>query len=170
MMMQMLAAGGLEILMDEIRKADDGNPLGYFEYEPVKRLIQEQDWLKSAEGKVVKIISIFLEHLPEEYDYRVIFMQRDLEAVVRSQNELIRKLQGETAAGNMDILKRTFQQQVAKTLSWCEHRRNIDLTEVEYQAVLDNPQQEAERISKFLGGVDATSMARAVDPDLQHHI
>ena len=38
LMMQMLAAGGLPALTDGERAADDSNPRGYFEYEPVKRL------------------------------------------------------------------------------------------------------------------------------------
>ena len=38
MMMRMLEKGGIPILTDAVRKADDDNPLGYFEFEPVKRL------------------------------------------------------------------------------------------------------------------------------------
>ena len=36
MMMKMLAEGGLEIVTDAIRTADDDNPNGYFELEAVK--------------------------------------------------------------------------------------------------------------------------------------
>ena len=41
MMMGMLKAGGVEILTDGLRKADEDNPKGYFELEPVKQLAQE---------------------------------------------------------------------------------------------------------------------------------
>jgi len=49
MMMNMLAAGGVPILSDSIRNADEDNPNGYFEFEPVKQLSQGQtDWLADA--------------------------------------------------------------------------------------------------------------------------
>ena len=38
MMMQMLQAGGLEILTDAVRMADASNPKGYLEFEAVKDL------------------------------------------------------------------------------------------------------------------------------------
>ena len=37
LMMQMLVAGGIEALTDNVRTPDASNPRGYFEYAPVKR-------------------------------------------------------------------------------------------------------------------------------------
>ncbi len=53
MMMQMLAAGGLEVLTDQRRRADADNPRGYFELESVKALAITDDtaWLDAAHGK-----------------------------------------------------------------------------------------------------------------------
>src|SRR5512141_2581353 len=77
MMMKMLAEGGLTIITDQIRNADEDNPNGYYEFEPVKQLADGQfDWLAGANGKVVKIISALLEYLPRDYHYKVIFMER----------------------------------------------------------------------------------------------
>ena len=42
MMMKMLAEGGLPILTDAIRAADEDNPNGYFELEQVKQLAEGQ--------------------------------------------------------------------------------------------------------------------------------
>ena len=55
MMMKMLAAGGLDVVTDEIRTADEDNPKGYFEYEQVKELDKGGDkgWLEGCRGKVV---------------------------------------------------------------------------------------------------------------------
>src|SRR5215207_3293217 len=78
MMMRMLAEGGLSILTDEQRRADDDNPNGYFELEVVKQLKEhDSTWLKEADGKVVKVISSLLEYLPAQYHYKIIFMERD---------------------------------------------------------------------------------------------
>ena len=57
MMMQMLRAGGLTCLTDELREADISNPKGYFEFEKVKGLRADNSWLPEAKGKVIKIIS-----------------------------------------------------------------------------------------------------------------
>ena len=81
MMMKMLEAGGMEILKDEIRKADEDNPAGYYEFEKVKELKKDVSWLENAKGKSVKIISSLLEHLPEKYTYKIIFMHRNMDSI-----------------------------------------------------------------------------------------
>ncbi|HEY5984333.1 MAG TPA: hypothetical protein VIU38_12760, partial [Anaerolineales bacterium] len=43
MMMKMLAEGGLQVVTDAVRSADEDNPNGYFEFEPVKKLAEGQD-------------------------------------------------------------------------------------------------------------------------------
>jgi hypothetical protein len=45
MMMRMLEAGGLGLLSDGARAADEDNPRGYYEYEHVKRLEIDGSWL-----------------------------------------------------------------------------------------------------------------------------
>ena len=83
MMMRMLDAAGLPILTDSVRTADEDNPKGYWEFEPVKDLGESDDtsWLADARGKVVKIVSPLIAHLPTEgYTYRVLFMRRDARA------------------------------------------------------------------------------------------
>ena len=45
MMMGMLEAGGMEIVTDTMRKADDDNPRGYYEDERVKKMKEDASWL-----------------------------------------------------------------------------------------------------------------------------
>ena len=89
MMMKMLDAGGMEILSDEVRKADEDNPKGYYEFEKVKELEKDASWMGQAAGKAVKIISALLMHLPEEYSYRIIFMRRKMEEILKSQEQML---------------------------------------------------------------------------------
>src|SRR5574341_398925 len=90
LMMNMLAAGGLPVLTDSLRSADDDNPNGYFEFEPVKKLADgRSEWLPQADRKVVKIISALLEHLPNSYHYKIIFMERDLKEILASQRTML---------------------------------------------------------------------------------
>ena len=59
LMMKMLVQGGVESLTDNKRKANDDNKGGYFEYELVKKLKEDNSWLFKAVGKAIKIISFF---------------------------------------------------------------------------------------------------------------
>ena len=65
LMMQMLQAGGMPLLIDDLRMPDADNPNGYWEYEPVKRLQQDSSWIPKAEGKAVKVVSALLQYLPQ---------------------------------------------------------------------------------------------------------
>src|SRR5215510_4110835 len=76
MMMKMLAAGGLEPLTDNIRTADEDNPKGYFEFERVKQIEQDNTWLEYARSRVVKLISALLNLLPPSCHYQVVLMVR----------------------------------------------------------------------------------------------
>src|SRR5512138_3362092 len=90
MMMKMLAEGGLPVLTDSIRTADEDNPNGYFELEVVKKLAEGQRaWLSDAGGKLVKVISALLEFLPPEYHYRVLFMERQIAEILASQQKML---------------------------------------------------------------------------------
>ncbi len=91
MTMKMLEAGGVPIVTDGKRTADESNPKGYFEFEPVMRLHEDPDkrWLVEARGKAVKIISFLLASLPETHNYKVIFMHRDLYEVMASQSKML---------------------------------------------------------------------------------
>ena len=87
LMMQMLQAGGLPAFTDRVRSADESNPRGYFEFEPVKRLRTDRSWLPQARGHAIKIIHLLLRELPLDGSlvYRIVFMQRPLEEVLASQ-------------------------------------------------------------------------------------
>ena len=44
MMMRMLEAGGVPVLVDHVRTADEDNPEGYYEFERVKKIEQDSAW------------------------------------------------------------------------------------------------------------------------------
>ena len=85
LMMQMLDKGGCEVLVDGKREADVSNPKGYYEYEPVMSIHKSNLWLEEAKDKVVKIVAPLLKFLSPKYRYKIIFMTRDLNEVIKSQ-------------------------------------------------------------------------------------
>src|SRR5215510_8114285 len=91
LMMQMLDSGGVEVVTDNIRAADTDNPRGYHEFEKVKRIKHDASWLPGTRGKVFKMISQLLYDLPPGENYRIIFMDRDLDEVLRSQEKMLER-------------------------------------------------------------------------------
>jgi len=176
MAMRMLEAGGMPIVADGLRKADDDNPRGYFEFEPVKHLHTHPGadvdlvWLAAARGKAVKIISFLLTWLPETYDYRVLFMHRDLREVVTSQETMLER-RGESASGPAKSAAETitiYEDHLAQVERFLARRACFTTLGVDYAAVLANPRDEATRMGEFLGGrLDVTAMAAAVEPTLR---
>ena len=168
MTMKMLAEGGITLLTDGVRAADESNPEGYYEFEKVKQLDKAGDlsWLNQARGKAVKIISYLLPHLPDTLDYRVLFMHRDLHEVITSQNRMLVQ-RGEPSGADDDRMLALFDDHVKKIKHLIATRPTFDVADIDYHDVLDQPHQQATRISEFLGGgLDVECMAAAVDQRL----
>ncbi len=166
MMMKMLTAAGLEIVTDNVRTADPDNPKGYFEYERVKELDKGGDkgWLREHKGKVLKIISFLLKDLPDDCFYQVIFMRRDLEEVIASQNKMLdRRGEPRDEAGDEKMIQ-LYRNHLRKVELILEQRPNVGLLDVSYRQVIDEPQEQAVRVAKFLGlKVEPDRVASAVD-------
>lgn len=168
MTMKMLEAGGMQILTDGVRTADESNPKGYYEFAPVMNLHQETDkrWLAQARGKALKIISFLLPDLPETNNYKVIFMHRNLHEVMASQAKMLDQ-RGEEKGEDDGRLFSSYQDQLKQTQQLLARRSCFDVLDVEYTSVLDSSATEADRIRSFVGGgLDATSMTAVVDHQL----
>lgn len=164
MVMKMLEAGGLAPLTDEIRQADNDNPRGYYEFEPVKKLETDQSWLPRAKGKAVKIISMLLRHLPLDYTYKVIFIRRHLPEVLASQKQMLVR-RGEPADQVSDEeMARIYGNHLRQMENWLNARPAFDVLYVNHRDIIDNPAKACRRINKFLGGrLDVRKMAGVVD-------
>ncbi len=166
-MMQMMAAGGMPVLTDGQRSADDNNPRGYFELESVKSLARNQDVLTQAEGKVVKVISSLLPSLPKEFQYSVIFMCRPLEEVVSSQNRMLERLGKEVPPTPTSAVIAAFQEHLRKIKSWLSQQPNIAVLYLDYPAVVQAPEEQIAKISAFLGHeLDRAAMIRQIERSL----
>jgi hypothetical protein len=170
MAMKMLQAGGLDIVTDGLREADESNPKGYFELETVKDLDKNGStaWLREARGKAVKIISFLLPYLPEEHDYRVVFMQRHLEEVLASQRRMLEQRAEPTGTPEEDArMRQHYEAHLAKVHRFMASRRCFSVLRVDYRSALDRPRQEAQRINDFVGGgLDIDRMSEVSDSAL----
>jgi hypothetical protein len=169
MMMRMLEAGGMVIVTDNIRKADDDNPRGYFEFERAKKIKEDSSWLPECRGKVVKMISALLYDLPldNSYTYNILFMERDMTEVLASQKRMLERRRERGAGLSNEEMGKNFWEHLQKVQDWLETQKAFNVLYVNYNEVLANPMQNALRVNAFLeDGFDAEKMAEVVEQRL----
>lgn len=167
--MKMLDAGGMPLLTDGVRVADISNPNGYYEFEPVKHLDKNPNpaWLADARGKAVKIVSFLLTWLPESYDYRVIFMQRDLDEVVASQDTMLKRLGAPAAAEAQQQARALHEEHLRQVERFLARRRCFSVLRLDYRDVVTRPGDAAGRVAAFCGRtLDVSRMSAVADPAL----
>ncbi len=134
LMMQMLHKGGLEVMTDNVRTPDTDNPRGYYEFEQVKKIKGDKSWLPDARGKVVKMVSQLLYDLPASESYRVVFMERDLDEVLASQEKMLARL-GRPAVPR-EQMKRSFNLHLEKLNDWLPRQAHLKVLRVRYDALV----------------------------------
>ncbi len=163
MMMQMLNASGLSLLTDNKRLADDANPKGYYEYEPVMSLRNDNSWLTLAKNKVVKVVAPLLKHTDTKYRYKVIFMQRNIYEIITSQQIMLKK---DTNVLPLK-LKSSYERQLEDVKMWEHNHPGVDIHYVEYKDVLENTNDVVNDIQSFLArDLDLEKMKSCVDKTL----
>lgn len=170
MAMQMIAAGGIEPLTDSLRTPDADNPRGYYEFERVKQLKTDKAWIGDAVGKVVKVIHMLLPELPEDREYRVVFMDRNLQEVVASQSAMLSRNAKSGASIPPERLKAVFETQLKSVNSWLADRPQFKVLHVPHAEMIRDTATQARAINEFLGGdLKLDAMLTAVDPSLHRN-
>ena len=150
MMMKMLAEGGLPILTDAIRAADEDNPNGYFELEQVKQLAEGQRaWLAEADGKIVKVISALLEHLPGEHHYKILFMERQIAEILASQQKMLAR-RNETSRVSDAEMEAQFREHLKAIKYWLARQPNMEVLYVDYNRMMADPDAYCQKIADFI--------------------
>jgi len=167
MIMQMLEAGGIEIVTDNIRKADKDNPRGYYEFEQVKKIKEDASWLDECQGKAVKIVSTFLYQLPSYKKYKIIFMRREMEEILASQRVMLQRLGTEGANVSKEKMAEKFERQLKNVDEWLARQDNIDVLYIKYNDVIHDSHSHAVSVNRFLGGwLNIDKMVNVVEESL----
>ncbi len=167
LMMQMLHAGGMPVLTDNLREPDANNPMGFLEYEKVKALKKDNSWMGEAEGKVVKIVSHLLPSMDLKYAYRVVFMARDVEEVVRSQSSMLERLGKTTAQAPTETLLRHYSKHLEEIKDWLGKQPNFQVLYINHRDAVMHTEREVKRLNDFLGGkLDTAKMIAIIKPAL----
>ena len=168
MAMKMLEAGGMELVVDNIRTADVDNPKGYYEDERVKNLAEMEDtsWFRAARGKVIKVVSSLLNYLPASNAYKVVFMRRNLHEVLASQAKMLERRGEGSQTGDEELLA-MYEAHLDKVQFQLGFRPHFEALYVNYADVVSDPLSQARLIADFVGGgLDVQKMAAAVDGSL----
>jgi hypothetical protein len=165
LMMQMLDRGGIEVVTDHIRSADTDNPKGYYEFEKVKKVKTEASWLPETRGKAFKMVSQLLYDLPPSETYRILFMERDLEETLLSQEKMLKRL-GQAVAPRNAIIP-AYIMHLERLHSWLKQQPHMAILRVSYNDLVQRPEEQAKVVGEFLQGkANVEGMAKAVDTSL----
>lgn len=172
MMMQMLQAGGLDIFTDNSRTADENNSKGYLEHEEVKNLAKNKSWLPKAKDKGVKIIAQLLPHLPLNYRYKIVFMERDVLEVVSSQQKMLSRLGKKVREDSLPLsLVQSYEETLVNIKSWINSNQNVEAIFVDYNSVLEDPYEAAMKVNEFLNGaLQVHPMISVVDVAMRREV
>jgi hypothetical protein len=168
MMMKMLDAGGVPVWTDGRRAADDQNPHGYYELERVKDLDKPlaKTWLRDGRGRAIKVISSLLEELPDANNYRVLFMNRDLDEVLSSQRKMLARRREPDSSGD-EQLRAAYEAHLGRVKLFLSSAAAFETLHLGYGDVLRDPATTARNIAAFLeADLRLDRMAAAVDPSL----
>lgn len=170
LMMQMLCRGGMPLLYDNVRKPDASNTKGYFELEKVKSIEKDSSWLDQAEGKAVKIVAPLLHALPSKVRYKILFMERPLEEIIRSQRDML-ALTGTYVDQKDDrSLAIAFRKQLRQIKDWLLLQKNMETCFVAYHKLIDKDTFEIRKINRFCGDtLDEAAMLEAIDAGMYKH-
>jgi hypothetical protein len=170
-MMQMLVAGGVKPLTDGERTADVDNPKGYYEWEPIKQIAKKPELLDQddLDGCAIKCISMLLPRMPLKHNYKVIFMTRPIEEVIRSQRAMIDRRATKTAELDSVQLTRGLRAHRDEILGWLKSTPHMQFIEIDYPTLVREPLPEISRLVAFLGKdrlPNPEQMATVGDPSL----
>ncbi len=167
MAVKMLEVGGLGVVTDGLRAADEDNPKGYYEDERVKDLYREGDktWLRESRGKVIKIISFLLKSLPPDNNYKVLFMHRNLKEIVASQNKMLARRAEKNDTPDERAVALLDEQ--VRDARFFLRRPQFDVLELNYREIVEAPGPVAVKMAAFVGGpLDVPKMTQVVDVQL----
>jgi len=161
--MQMLDKGGVDILQDHNREADISNPKGYYEYDPVMSLYKDNSWMHKGQNKAIKIVAPLLKSIDTKYRYKIIFMKRDLNEVIQSQQKMLGKTQDVFPVK----IYNEFQKLLSNVAIWGKKEPGVEILYIDYKQILEKPEEMAKKVQEFIGkDLDVEAMASCVDTSL----
>ncbi len=162
LMMQVLNKAELPILQDGVRESDVSNPQGYFELEDVKNIVADNSFLDNAGGKAVKIVAPLPIYMKPELKYKMVFMRRDIEEILQSQEKMLSKDQ----TSEREKYRTIYEFHLKKTYRFFDEHK-IPFIDINYNELMAKPVTTLQQVVDFLGlDASADSLSEVVNPEL----
>ena len=161
-MMQMLDKGGVPVAFDDSRLPDEHNPKGYYELaggKIINKLMDGEFDFSPHKGRIVKITAYGLKFLPDG-NYKVIYMKRDLDEVLKSMQKM---------GAEVDVEKDKLLYQKLNRFSFdlMGKRADVQYIAIQYRDVIETPRDVIVQLSSFLEtDIDIDGAVMAVDSSL----
>ncbi len=162
LMMQIIDKAGIPIMSDGKREKDVSNPQGYFELEAVKGIVRDNSFLEEAFGKAIKIVAPLPIFMNLKHNYRAIFMRREMDEVLRSQEVMLNKDQ----SAERKKFRGIYETHLTKTHKFFQDN-NIPYIEVNYNELMEDPESQISKLIDFCGiSADLNELIGVVRPEL----
>ena len=162
LMMQIIEKTEIPVFSDGKREKDINNPEGYFELEAVKGIVKDNSFLENAKGKALKIVAPLPIFLDKKLNYKVVFMRRNMDEILRSQEVMLQKDQ----LSERDKFRGIYELHLSKTYRFFEDN-SIPYIDVNYNELMKNPEVEIQKLVEFCAiQTDAKKLIEVVRPEL----
>lgn len=168
LVMQLLQKSGIELFTDNLKAADEFNPKGYFESEIAKSLSFKREWLSGVVGKAIKIPCDLIEYLPENYNYKIIYIKRDFNEILKSTMK--------TKAGLNDNFLNSFPTKLAETYENYDRivndlislRPMAEVLRLDYNSLILEKSDSLKTLLSFTEKGNTDSLIEIIDESLYH--
>lgn len=162
LMMQIIAKTEIPVLTDGNREKDINNPEGYYELDAVKSIVIDNSFLNDANGKAIKIVAPLPIYLDRQHSYRVIFMRREMDEILRSQEKMLIKDQ----TSEREKYRTIYEFHLKKTYTFF-HENKIPFVDVNYNNLVADPETELQKLIDFCQlTAPLEVLVKIVNPDL----
>ena len=166
MIMQMLDASNYPLFVDRKRIADENNPRGYFEHQATLSLHKDNRWIEEANGHAVKVVAPLLSNLTTNQNYRIIFIERNLDEIVKSQTKMREQLGHPEKERDPERLKQHYKKQLNRVKRIIQGNR-IPALFIQHRDCILNPASVARQLNEFMDDtLNEAAMTKTVDPAL----
>lgn len=154
MMMQMLAAGGMEIYAESPTSG---------EHSDVLRLPKETAFLEQCEGKAIKVLDVHRNRLPRTHDYCFIWTQRNSIEQAKSHQKMLGLLMNRTFTwAETKGLAKALDIDTPRVQDFLRRQYGAHVLVIQFEDVLAAPAIYAGEVAEFIrerafvaGGIDA---------------
>jgi len=152
----------IAVLSDGKRESDISNPEGYYELEAVKGIVKDNSFLNEAQGKAVKIVAPLPIYLDTQHKYKVVFMRRDMDEILRSQEKMLSKDQ----VSEREKFRTVYEFHLKKTYRFFKENE-IPFLDVNYSELVNDPENEIQKLITFCEvTTDLEDLVQVVRPEL----